>query len=99
MTGEFYVGYQSRAPACLAGFIKRIAAGIVLGGLAAGAVLVVDQPRFAASRFEFGVYREYTGMIEDWPAPVLITANSRYLLVAPGKHGIFGLDKYRGKSV
>jgi hypothetical protein len=95
---EFYVGYQPKAPRSLAKTVKRIVAGVVLTGLAVGILLVLDQ-RFAASKFEFGVYREYTGTIEDWPAPTLVTPNSSYVLVAPGKHGLSGLERYRQKSV
>jgi hypothetical protein len=99
MTDEFYVGYQPKAPPSLAKTVKRIAAGAVFAALAVGALLVLDQPKFAASRFEFGILREYTGTIEDWPTPALINAGSRYLFVAPGKHGVFGLERYQGRTV
>jgi hypothetical protein len=99
MNDEFYVGYQPKAPPSLARTVKRISAGVVFAGLAVGALLILDQPKFAASRFEFGLYREYTGTIEDWPYPALVSANSRYTLVAPGKHGLFGLEKYQRRSV
>jgi hypothetical protein len=99
MTDDFYVGYQPRAPRELARFIAAAATTIVIGVLAAGALLIFKQPRFAASRFEFGVGREYLGSLEPWPYPTLITSNARYLLVAPGKHGLQIPDSLRSKRV
>jgi hypothetical protein len=87
MNDEFYVGYQPKAPASLARRVARIVARVVLGGLMIGVLLVFGQSPFAASKFEFGVYRDYAGMLEEWPYPILVTGESRYLLVAPGKHG------------
>ena len=46
------------------------------------------KPPFATSKFEYGVYRDYSGVIEEWPYPILRTDNSSFLLVAPGKHGL-----------
>jgi hypothetical protein len=68
--------------------ITRVAAGLVVAGVAIGAVLILDQPRFAASKFEYGITHEYSGAIEEWPYPILRTGDGSYLLVAPGKHGL-----------
>jgi hypothetical protein len=51
-------------------------------------VLVFTQQPFAPSRFEFGQTRTFDGQVALTPYPALITATDRYLLVAPGKHGI-----------
>jgi len=72
----------------------------VLAGLAVGALLIFDQPPFAASKFEYGEYREYSGVIEEWPYPILLTSDSSFLLVAPGKHGLSAVVKgLQGMSI
>jgi len=87
MNDDFYVGYLPKAPAGLAKNVKRIVLALLLIGLAVAAELIYDQAPFAASKFEYGVYREYTGVIEEWPYPILRTEHSSFLLVAEGKHG------------
>lgn len=93
MSDGFYVGYLPKAPAGLGRTVARIAAGIVLTGCIAGAMLIFGQPPFAAGKFEYGVYREYAGVIEEWPYPILVTHHASFLLVAPGKHGLSDLVK------
>src|SRR3974390_1508648 len=94
---DFYVGYLPKAPAALARFVRRV---IVLLGLVAVAValaLVTGQMPFANSAFEYGKMRGFEGIVEARPYPTVLVArpgevgsgdkHSRYLLVAPGKHG------------
>ena len=60
-------------------------------------MLVVGQMPFANSTFEYGKVRSFEGVVEARPFPTLLVARpgdigqhdkySRYLLVAPGKHG------------
>jgi hypothetical protein len=88
MNDDFYVGYLPKAPAGLGKIVARIAAGVLLAGLIAGALLIFGQPPFATSKFEYGEYRDYAGVIEEWPYPILVTDNTSFLLVAPGKHGL-----------
>ena len=88
MNDEFYVGYAPQAPRNLGRWIIRISAALVIAGLAVGGMLVLEQPPFATSNFEYGVYRDYTGVLEDWPYPILRTRDGSFLLVAPGKHGL-----------
>ena len=100
MNDDFYVGYVPKAPAGLGRIVARIAAGIMLIGLIAGGLLIFGQPPFAASKFEFGEYHDYAGVIEEWPYPILVTDNASFLLVAPGKHGLSGTVKgLQGKHV
>ena len=88
MNDEFYVGYIPKAPARLGRRIALIAGVLVVGACSAAALLTVRQPAFASSRFEYGVYREYTGAIGVEPYPTLRTDAGTFLLVAPGKHGL-----------
>jgi len=99
MNDEFYIGYVPKAPSALGRRITFISAGLLAAGLAAGFVLTRGQPQFADSRFEFGVYRDYAGVIEEWPYPILRSGDSSFLLVAPGKHGLSDAVKgWQGKS-
>ena len=94
---DFYVGYLPKAPTALARFVRRVI--IVLGLLAVttALVLVVGQMPFANSAFEYGKVRSFEGVVVTQPFPTLLVARpgavgqqdkySRYLLVAPGKHG------------
>jgi hypothetical protein len=97
---DFYVGYLPKAPATLGRIVACIAVVILLAGFVAGAVLLFGQPPFAASGFEYGVYRDYVGIVEEWPYPILVTDNASFLLVAPGKHGLSDMVKgLQGKHV
>ena len=107
---DFYVGYLPKAPAALAHFVRRVI--IVLGLLAVttSLVLVVGQMPFANSAFEYGKVRSFEGVVVTEPFPTLLVARpgdvgqqdkySRYLLVAPGKHGADELvASFDGKQV
>lgn len=94
---EFYVGYLPKAPPGVAGAVRfTVAALLVLAALTAF-FLVREQKDIATALFEFGVEREFEGVIAAKPYPMLrVTrpdaeageaAFSRYLLVAPFKFG------------
>ena len=100
MNEDFYVGYVPRAPAALGRRIKRITIGLLAVGVTVGAALIIDQAPFAASKFEYGIYRDYTGVIEEWPYPILRADGSSFLLVGTGKHGVSeGVRGLQGKGV
>jgi hypothetical protein len=69
-------------------------------------VLVFAQRPFARSTFEFQQYRDFMGYVELKPYPALLVGRpggkeySRYLLVAPGKHGAEAeVRSFAGKAV
>jgi hypothetical protein len=107
---DFYVGYLPKAPAALARFVRRVILLLCLLGVAIALALVTGQMPFANSAFEYGKMRGFEGIVEAQPYPTLLVArpgevgsrdkHSRYLLVAPGKHGadniVAGFD---GKEV
>jgi hypothetical protein len=99
MNSDFYVGYVPKVPPALAKWLTRIVSTLVLGGLAVGALLIFYQAPFADSKFEYGVYREYSGVIEEWPYPMLRTADTAFLLVEAGKRGFSGAKGLQGQSV
>lgn len=94
---DFYVGYLPKAPTTLARFVRRVILALGLLAVTAALVLVAGQMPFANSAFEYGKLRSFEGVIVTRPFPTLLVARpgdvgqhdkySRYLLVAPGKHG------------
>ena len=107
---DFYVGYLPKAPEGLARFVHKVIIALGLLAVTAALVLVVDQMPFGNSAFEFGKLRSFEGVVVTRPFPTLLVSRpgeigqqdkySRYLLVAPGKHGadafVAGVD---GKHV
>lgn len=94
---EFYIGYEPKVPALLANLLKRVVLGLSTGALVLAVVLVLAQHPFDPSVFEFQIYRNFEGVFELFPPSLLIersgvqvpaNAVSRYILVAPGKHGV-----------
>ena len=108
---EFYIGWQDPPPPG----VRRtlVSATRLLLALAAGLAVLLSavQGPLRGGRFEFGVEREFEGVVSERPAPSLRVARpgrfegldsaavpvvSRWLLVAPGKHGaqalVAGLD-------
>lgn len=85
---EFYVGYLPRAPRGIAMRTRVAVAVVVAAGLAAAVLLTVGQSRFDPGVFEFGVDRDFEGVVVERPYPLLAAPDGTdYLLVAPGKHG------------
>ena len=93
----FYVGYQRRAPAALARFLRRGSIALLALAAAVAALLAAGQKRFGSGVFEYGTERELAGVIAERPVPLLVVPRpgavagvagaSRYPLVARGKHG------------
>jgi hypothetical protein len=92
MSEEFYIGYQKIMPPETAAFLrKRIIALSILVAIAA-LVLVIAQHPFSNGTFEYGVIKTFSGIVHERPYPTLTLDHpdgdqSRYFLVAPGKHG------------
>jgi len=94
---EFYIGYVPRMPHGIGRLMVRIAAALAALAVLAGLTLVVAQKPFERATFEYGQFRDFTGVIETKPYPALLVRRpaasggtspySRYLLVAMGKHG------------
>jgi hypothetical protein len=87
MNDPFYIGYEPQALPPIRRTARRTV--LALAGLAVtvAVILVSAQAPFADSRFEYGVLRDYEGQLVEWPYPMLVTAQARFLLVAPGKFG------------
>ena len=107
---DFYVGYLPKVPTALARFVRKAILALILLAVTAALVLVVGQMPFANSTFEYGKPRTLEGVVVTRPFPTLLVARpgdvgqqdkySRYLLVAPGKHGADDLvASFDGKHV
>ncbi len=96
-SNDFYVGYLPRAPDRLGRWLRRVVPGLLAVVAILAVILVSRQDRFGYGVFEFGVEREFTGVVFELPYPTLFVLNpvgsaagadhEPLLLVAPGKHG------------
>jgi len=107
---EFYVGYLPTAPRGFASRARFATTVILALATLLALVLVSSQGQFAKSEFEFGVYRDFSGVVDARPYPTLLVERpgasdaasrfSRYHLVAFGKRGAHELvSRYDGRSV
>jgi hypothetical protein len=97
MKEDFYVGYAPRAPRRLARRLRIVVVGLCLLVAALAVLLVGRQAAFGPGVFEYGVEREFTGIVLQRPAPTLFplrpagserdSASGPLLLVAFGKKG------------
>jgi len=102
---DFYIGYLDKAPENIRRFVRRIVGGLACLAITFALLLVLAQMPFANSTFEYGNVRDFAGVVVVRPYPTLLVSrpgangeSSRYLLVAPGKHGV-DLAMFDGKRV
>jgi hypothetical protein len=69
---EFYVGYLDRAPTGIATRTRFAVILILLVVSVVALLLVRGQKHFDPSRFEFGIVREFRGVVLERPFPVLL---------------------------
>ncbi len=97
MSDEFFVGYLATPPAT-GRRMRRIAISLVASAAVVAMALAITTGPFDRSSYEYGQARDWQGIIEAAPVPVLIAsvpagpgspfaAIARYPLVAEGKHG------------
>lgn len=95
MTNEFYIGWDDQAPPGLARYLKRWVMSLVFGLLALASALAVSQQMIGRSSFEWGMIKEFKGVIRMEPYPHLLVARpgtsprqfSSYYLVKRYKFG------------
>ncbi len=70
-------------------FVSGIAAGLLVGGAALAALLVLAQQPFGNGRFEFGTVKSFAGVLESFDEHLLLLSLNppRRPVVYPGKHG------------
>lgn len=89
---ELYVGYLPQSPPRQARFTRGVVLALFAACLAVVSLVALAQTPLRAGQFEFGVLREFRGVLASAPHPHLRVQRpgggvSSYLLVAPGKHG------------
>jgi nitrite reductase/ring-hydroxylating ferredoxin subunit/DMSO/TMAO reductase YedYZ heme-binding membrane subunit len=89
---ELYVGYLPHSPPRQARFTRGVVLALFAACLAVVSLVALTQAPLRAGQFEFGVVREFRGVLASTPHPHLRVQRpgggvSSYLLVAPGKHG------------
>jgi hypothetical protein len=93
---DFYIGYQPRASNATALLMRRLTLVLLVIALLISLVFVLSQQPFAASYFEFGRARGFSGTIIERPLPMVRipraggNSASSYTLVGAGKHGAGG---------
>jgi len=102
---EFYVGYLPRAPRGIAARVRWATAALGLVAAAVAVLLVHGQRGFDPGTHEYGVVREFRGVIRERPYPLLqlprpgrpdravadSASDSTYYLTARGKAGAAAL--------
>jgi len=97
---DFYVGYFARAPRDLARWVRQVVIATAAAGFLAGVTLLLSQPAFDPSVFEFQNFQPYTGVVSLDRYPVLLGPAGPAVLFAPGKHGAeLLLSPFRGREV
>jgi hypothetical protein len=95
---EFFVGYLPKVPPGMARILRRTVLGLLLAASLLAISLVRNQDPFPASVFEYGKVRDFEGILQTRPYPMLlvprpgatgsVAAYSSYLLVGEGKHAV-----------
>jgi hypothetical protein len=102
---EFYVGYVDRTPSGLARFVRRVVIGMGLASAIAAVLLAGLQRPLPSGVFEFGVVRDFEGVLYERPLPLLRTdgpagGSAAFLLAGSGKRGIPDVAQgHHGKRV
>jgi len=106
----FFVGYLPAVSPRLAARLRASVEALLLLAMAVSIGVAAGQGPFKPSTFEYGVVRSFEGTLVEHPLPTLLLdrplaagseapAQSRWLLVAPWKHGaqalVAGLDGQR----
>ena len=104
---DFYIGYQGQVPPGLARFLRRAVAALLLAAAVVAVALAGLQDTYDPGVFEYGIVRDFEGVVHERPHPLLLVDRpgnaggepSRFYLVALGKRGagehVAGLDGRR----
>ena len=93
-TDEFYIGYLPQVPPGHAARTRMAVLAVLILAVGVALILVTGQERFGTGVFEFGITKNFQGVILERPYPVLLVepdggggSFSSYLLVVYGKRG------------
>ncbi len=89
--GDFYIGYQPRAPAALGRRLRWMVVALLVVAGALPLLLVSSQQEFPRATFEYGTVKQFEGRLAASPYPVLHVdggdAPQPHYLVEFGKRG------------
>lgn len=93
MNDDFYIGYLARSPDRLGRHVRWGVAGTVFVALALIVGVAARQTPAEPGSFEFGIERDFEGVLRVAPLPILRSASAsgavtNYVLVGEGKHGL-----------
>jgi nitrite reductase/ring-hydroxylating ferredoxin subunit/DMSO/TMAO reductase YedYZ heme-binding membrane subunit len=85
----FFVGWQKVLPLSLHGFLPKFVLGLMMLIAALMSAIAWMQNPIDPGTFEFGITREFEGVLYETPVPMLVNEDSThpYLLVGVGKFG------------
>ncbi len=98
-SGEFYIGWQSKIPAGLGRSVRSVVLGLGVALPLLFVFLAHWQNPVDVGAFEFGVERDFSGVLFESPLPLLQAdwgdspAGKNFLLVGAGKFGPPGVIK------
>jgi hypothetical protein len=89
---EFYIGWQTKAPASFAKHVKKVVLFLFPVALLVAYLLSASQKKFSTANFEFGKLTEVKGIYFNEPVPLLKISDGKggfitIPLVGYGKHG------------
>lgn len=109
---EFYIGWMEKAPAGIAGFVKKYLLLLFVVVVVIGTLLAMNQKKFSKANFEFGKTTVVKGIYVSSPVPHLLVPDQNDYVVVPlvgyGKRGAEGVmraleierkDSLNGKEI
>jgi hypothetical protein len=108
MNDEFYIGWQSRAPAGIGSRVRKAVVALLLLVVASSCILALAQQTIGVAVFEWGTVKTFRGVLQTRPYPHLLLSRpgqgggqSAYYLVAPFKFGLSSeaIAGFEGKPV
>ncbi len=111
MNDEFYIGWEDKAAPGIRKTVRKAVVVVLLLALLAPVVLALAQRMIGVSVFEWGVQKNFTGVLKASPYPHLLVPRpgavggdaqfSTYYLVAPWKFGLNheAIASFDGKPV
>ena len=96
----FFIGWEEKPPAPISAFLKKTTFRLIFMALVVGGLVGTLQKTVTSAWFDFGHVREFSGVLVDGPAPMLVAdqpveGEKILYLVSPLK---FGFPEQTAKS-
>jgi hypothetical protein len=108
---EFYIGWEARAAPGIGRTVRKVVVALLSLAVLAPIALAISQRMIGASAFEWGMHKDFSGILQTQPYPHLLVPRpgnpgglsqfSSYYLVAQWKFGLNAdaIAPLNGKSV